>query len=167
MLIKENSLRTEWIYGKQNRFRVYIFKCLTCDNEIRSRNSYFKKHSGLCIQCSSKITIKKAQQSNRLKPYESRYNILKVKCPDTTITYDDYLEFVGKDCHYCERYMNWKPFDNNPGFWLDRKDSNLGHVKGNLVVCCGLCNFTKTDRYTYEEFMLLAPTLKLIREKRK
>lgn len=71
---------------------------------------------------------------------------------------------MGKNCNYCEKIMKWQPYgENNPGFWLDRKDSKLGHMNGNLVVCCGLCNYTKTNRYTYEEFMLLAPVLKQIR----
>jgi hypothetical protein len=60
--------------------------------------------------------------------------------------------------------MPWQEHgENNPGFWLDRKDNSIGHLKGNLVVCCGNCNKTRRDAFSYEEFLLLAPILKQIR----
>jgi len=167
MLIKENAIRTEWYKSsKSNRLRLYIFIC-NCGKELKIRPSYLSRHSGICKSCNGKKTIKKAQVSNRLRPYESKFNLFKTRCPETDLNYEDYLKFVGTDCHYCERKLPWQPFgENNPGFWLDRKDNNIGHLKMNLVTCCGICNNTKRDEFTYEEFMLLATVLKQIRELR-
>jgi hypothetical protein len=166
-LNKEDAIRVDWyLSDKSNRLRLYIFQC-SCGNEIRSRPSYLHKHSGLCNVCNGKKTIGQAQIKNRLRPFEAKFNIFKVKCPETNLTYDDYLTFVDKNCHYCDRILPWQAFgENNPGFWLDRKDNNLGHTKGNLVVCCGVCNMTKRHEFSYQEFLLLAPTLKIIRQQR-
>ncbi len=168
----EDAIRIEWRKnGNKGRFRIYIFNCSICNNEIKSKKSYFIKHSGLCITCSSKNTIKLAQEQNRLKPFEARYNIFKNKIKDepikTDVTYEVYLEFTKiKNCTYCDKFMNWLPYDNNPGFWLDRKDNNKYHTKDNLTVCCGDCNKTKRDFFTYEEFMILKPGLIEIQLKR-
>jgi hypothetical protein len=163
-LCKEDAIRFEWYKpGIHNRFKIYIFKC-SCGEEIRSRTSHFKVHTGFCRKCTAQRTVKIAGAACRLRPYEAKFNIFKSKCPETNLTYEDYLKFVGENCHYCEKILPWQPFgENNPGFWLDRKNSTLGHTNGNLVTCCGNCNFTKTNRFTYDEFMLLAPVLKQIR----
>lgn len=169
MLKEKNYIGFEWYKnGNQNRFKKYLFKCLNCSNIIKAKKCEFSKHTGNCLPCSAKETIKIAQQYNRLRPFEARYNIFLSKIKDepikTDITYLDYVEFTNiKNCHYCDKFMDWKPFDNNPGFWLDRKNNNLYHTKDNLVVCCGDCNKTKRDYFTYEEFLLLSPVLKQIR----
>jgi hypothetical protein len=91
-------------------------------------------HKGLCQSCSAKITILSAQEHNRLRPFESRYKMFIQKIKNdkisTDLTYEDYLEFTKiKECHYYDKSMNWKPYDNNPGFWLDRKENDSGHIK--------------------------------------
>lgn len=44
--------------GGKNKgsYKVYLFKCSTinCSNMVKSRKSYFNKHSGICIHCSAK-----------------------------------------------------------------------------------------------------------------
>ena len=171
MLNIKDSLGFEWrdnginAKGVPIRYKIHLFKCSICPNPVRSRKCYMKKHSGECKSCSSKRTIKIANTACKLRPFEARYNIFKHKCPETNLKYEDYLKFTSiKNCHYCDRNMPWQPYgENNPGFWLDRKSCNYGHIAGNLVVCCGLCNFTKRDAFTYEEFLLFAPILKSIR----
>lgn len=65
----------------------------------------------------------------------------------TDLTYEDYVEFTNiKNCTYCNSLIPWVEYgDNTPGFFLDRKINSLCHMKSNLVVCCGICNFTKRD----------------------
>lgn len=170
MLNIEDSIGFEWRKnGSKGRSRIHLFICKSCPNTIKSRICYLKNHSGLCNPCSSKIAIKRVQESNRLRPFEARYNILiqKTKHEPVDITYEDYIEYTKIDkCHYCDKHMNWMPHDNNPGFWLDRKDNTKYHTKDNVVVCCGDCNKTKRDFFTYEEFMLLRPVLCEIRNRR-
>lgn len=167
----ENAIRTEIIKGKNHtQYRLHYFKCLGCIKEVKSRAAYLKKHSGFCRTCSSKKTIKFAQGSNKLRPFEARYNNFLSRIKDETdLSYQDYLEFTKvPNCHYCERKINWEPYgENTPGFFLDRKNNNIGHLKLNLVVCCGDCNKTKRNYFTYEEFVLLSPILKQIRSARK
>lgn len=163
-LDKKDAIRVDWYKSeKSNRLRLYVFLC-ACGKEMKSRPSYLIKHSGKCGTCNAKETIKHTHKINRLRPYEAKFNVFKYKCPETDVTYEDYLKFVGSNCHYCERLLPWKPYEKNTsGFWLDRKNNNLGHLKNNLVVCCGVCNKTKRDEFSYEEFRLLGPVLKQIR----
>lgn len=168
MINPKNFIRVEYFKnGKKGKYRKYVYKCNTCDNEIKARKCEIPKRSGKCISCCGKSTIKYAIENNKLRPYESKYNLFKKRCPETDLSYEDYLQFVGKSCTYCDYKLNWQEHgENNPGFWLDRMDSNLGHVKGNLTVCCGLCNHTKRSVFTYEEFLEIGKAIKSIRHKR-
>ena len=38
---------------------------------------------------------------------------------------------------------------------VDRKDNSKGYVSGNVCACCKRCNFSKGDRYTYEEWFIM------------
>lgn len=89
------------------------------------------------------------------------------------LTYADFRSFTSVElCHYCEAIIEWQPFYAKQGeaghqkYFLDRKDNTLGYAKDNLVVCCTSCNMVRGSRFTYEEFLLLAPALKLIRLRR-
>ena len=50
--------------------------------------------------------------------------------------------------------------------FLDRKDNTQGYLKDNCVVCCTSCNKLRSNKFTYKEFLLLAPILKQIRLER-
>jgi hypothetical protein len=63
-------------------------------------------------------------------------------------------------CHYCLGFL--KP----SGHGMDRIENNPGHVCYNVVPCCWACNELKGIRLSYEEMMLLAPTLQEIRRRR-
>lgn len=51
-------------------------------------------------------------------------------------------------CHYCNQQFNHR----NLG--LDRMDSSIGHVKGNVVPCCYNCN-TKKGTMDYNKFKMI------------
>ncbi len=170
MLKIENCERYIWVKTeKSNRYKVYLFHCKKCGNIIKSRKSYLKKHTGHCIKCSSKLTIKYAQKANKKKSFEARYNnfISRVKNDfiKTDVKYEDYLKFTKiNNCHYCNTRIPWEPYgENTPGFFLDRMDNNKFHTLDNLVVCCSICNFTKRDEFSYNEFLLIGKVLKKIR----
>lgn len=173
MLDIKNSIGVEWRTNSANkRARMYLFKCLKCINIAKSRKCYFKKHSGLCQSCSARITIKAAQKNNRKRPYEARYNNFLARTkndnPKTDLTYEDYLEFTKiNECHYCNIPINWEPYTKNTsGFFLDRKENEISHIKSNLVVCCELCNFTKRDEFSYDEFLIIGRAIELVKTKR-
>lgn len=54
-----------------------------------------------------------------------------------TITYDDYVNIVDKDCHYCGTIQE-KGFNG-----IDRKDQTMGYLLDNCVSCCKMCNYIK------------------------
>jgi hypothetical protein len=49
---------------------------------------------------------------------------------------------------------------------IDRMNSDLGYIEGNMVPCCGICNITKMD-YSAEEFISRAYRVVAVAEKRK
>lgn len=88
-----------------------------------------------------------------------------------TLSYDDYLAFTKLNCHYCEEKIPWEKWSKGSGYnkayYIDRIDNSKGYDKDNCVACCTECNFTRGNRYSYEEFVLLSPILKLIKSNRK
>jgi hypothetical protein len=56
---------------------------------------------------------------------------------DFTITYEEYLELVAKDCHYCGIIQD-RGFNG-----IDRKDQTQGYLLENCVSCCKICNYMK------------------------
>ena len=107
----------------------------------------------------------------RKRPYESLHATLRgraKRCGHSfSITYQEFVGFTKiKACHYCDTLIEWFEYGRNIRSNLDRKDNHRGYSFLNCVVCCGSCNRTKGDRFTYEEFMLLAPILKAITQRR-
>jgi 5'-deoxynucleotidase YfbR-like HD superfamily hydrolase len=108
-----------------------------------------------------------------LQPYEALFHVLHTESHrgsrdiPVTLTYKEFLEFTKTTkCHYCDSDVLWsKRVNRGKGSSctnLDRKDNSLGYSKDNCVVCCGCCNRTKGDRFTYDEFMLLSHGLRLV-----
>jgi len=56
---------------------------------------------------------------------------------DFTINYEEYVELVAKDCHYCGIIQD-RGFNG-----IDRKDQTKGYVLENCVSCCKICNYMK------------------------
>lgn len=162
ILKKEEAISSYVIQDdKKRRYRVWIFKCIQCDNLLTIKGFYVNKSKGLCRHC-----------TQRKSPFVSIFRGMKYctkeRGIDCILTFEEFLEFTSiKNCHYCDDDILWKPYRDfgttSFRYFLDRKDSDLGYFKENLVVCCSLCNYVKSDKFTYEEFLLLVPTLKDIR----
>jgi len=107
---------------------------------------------------------------NSLRPYEALYNLLCRVARERTpvnLSYEDYLSFVNiKKCEYCKEKIIWVPHINikkgmrGSAYNLDRKNNSLGYTKENCVVCCGPCNQTKSDRFTYEQMLQIGALIK-------
>ena len=96
---------------------------------------------------------------NRIRPYEALYNKLiydsKREHKANLLSYEEFLEFTKiSSCHYCTAPIAWSEhnFKNGWAYNLDRKDNNTGYLKDNCVVCCTRCNFSKSDRFSYDEW---------------
>jgi hypothetical protein len=79
--------------------------------------------------------------TNKRNSKKLQYNVYKrsasYKNLDFTITYDDYVNIVDKDCYYCETIQE-KGFNG-----IDRKDQTKGYLLDNCVSCCKMCNYMK------------------------
>lgn len=61
-----------------------------------------------------------------------------------TISKSDYIMLVKYPCFYCG--------DPNMTLGLDRLDSGLGYIAGNVVSCCSVCNRMK-NAFSVEDFL--------------
>lgn len=146
------------------RENIYIIKCSQCENEIRV--SKYLRHSGKCTVC-----------SQRKPPFTTVYNKLKYqserRCLEMKLSYVDYVNLINEGiCHYCGDKLIINPHRNKQGlgftgYQLDRVDNNKGYINGNCVPCCFSCNNIKSNKFTYEEFIIIAEAIKKVKQKRK
>lgn len=95
------------------------------------------------------------------KPYFHLYTTLrrmaKHRHKKCELTFEEFLTFTNKQtCHYCGTPLIWNRHskDGISGpYNLDRMNPKKGYSVSNCVVCCGLCNYTKGDNFSYEEMV--------------
>jgi len=150
--------------GRRQKQAFYLCVC-SCGTKRPVKASDLRTGRSTCCGCKGR---------GRKRPFEATYNTLVYKEPHRAkgFSYEDYITFtVIHNCHYCGGSIRWLPHRKKEpwgqGHNLDRKDNGKGYSTNNCVVCCCSCNRTKGDRFSYREFMLLAPTLKKIRLRRK
>lgn len=97
---------------------------------------------------------------------KGRYSRFRFKAKQREINVDlTFEQWVGlakdADCHYCHEKIQ------SHGISLDRKDSGLGYVMGNVVPCCGSCNKIRNeDLISYDEMVYIMPLLLAFRRER-
>jgi len=165
----DRAVRSESKYFNGVLRQGFIFLCLGCKKEFFVRKDCFKARgiTGYCKPCYYK--------ADKGKPYEHLYRKLSLSArstnKDINLSFEEFLDFtLIKTCHYCDDDITWSDYSYKAksfAYNLDRKDSNIGYNKSNLVVCCGDCNSTKSNKFTYEEFKELAQLIKTIKLKRK
>ena len=169
---------------KHNRGTSYLCRCV-CGNERVVEGYALTREESTSCGCYH-------VDSRRKKPFEALYNRLVKTAAEhkhcMQLSYEEFVKFsCEKTCHYCSGDVEWNAYTslwepkrlrrvkgNEPlprtkhtGYNLDRKNNLLGYSTDNCVVCCGSCNRTKGDRFTYEEFMRLSPVLRRIQIMRK
>ena len=126
---------------------IWLCKC-DCGNEcdVTGRNLFVGK---------AKICGCIRREGNmRLRPYEASYNALvssRNSGRKVTITYEEFLQFTGRPCHYCTVCIDWKPY-GDWNYHLDRMDNAIDYIAGNCVACCKRCNYGKNKYFTYDEW---------------
>lgn len=86
--------------------------------------------------------------------YRSNARTKKLECD---LSNDEFKSLMSGNCHYCgcspSRLGTRRGHPDTVMYnGIDRMDSDLGYVHGNVVSCCTRCNFTK-KRKRYEEFL--------------
>jgi len=162
-LLPQNAIRTE--ASKSNK-KLLIFKCCVenCEKEIKVPPSKIELYSGKC-----------SSHAVRKRPFGVAYNRLlsncKIKNVTNSITYEQFLDFTKiKFCQYCESPIEWTEFtsaeNGSVSYNLDRKDPTIGYSKENCVVCCKICNWSKNDLFSHEEFLEIGQAIKKVLKKR-
>jgi 5-methylcytosine-specific restriction endonuclease McrA len=111
-----------------------------------------------------KLKAVAATWQRTIKGKHSRIKIrLKKECvplSDPLWDFNYYSKIIeNNECHYCGGPLP------QAGHGLDRKE-NTKHTADNIVPCCRDCNTIKSNRFSFEEMMMVAPALKQIRSQR-
>ena len=150
-------------------------KCEKCLEKLRhkEREEYdVKKEAGLCLECGCEletltrgfrnevqrceVCYEKQREVERNRPDRNRNYKEEMKA-NVKVHYDRYLksshkrniqfeltieefsEIVSLPCNYCGT------FNQNESIGIDRLDSDIGYIDGNIVPCCQECNIMKHD----------------------
>lgn len=174
----EDSIRSELrVTGTQKggkficRRTFYCFLCKDCGAEFWPLRSGLGDLTGRCRKCANNHGALITADKIAKRPFEALYNKFAYDRQRvglvTDISYEDFLEFVKiKECHYCGKEVFWSERNvgkNGSRYNLDRRYNEKGYSKENVVICCWKCNETKSNRFDYDEFLLLAPVLRQIR----
>ena len=151
---------------KGSTYKTWVFECSECGRDIKAQQHSLKTHSGKCRRC-SQLGKPYMFIFNELKNHRNRKVPFKLK-------YEELLDIIehNNKCHYCEtplvynKHSRYWGKNNTRAHQLDRKDNDKGYLVDNVVPCCWECNRLKSNRFTYEEFMKLSPTLKEIMKSR-
>lgn len=78
---------------------------------------------------------------------------------EVTITLAEFADLVSHSCHYCA----------DPGVvGIDRRDNSQGYHLANCLPACSLCNLTRNNFYTYEEFLqYIVPGIRRVKDERR
>lgn len=113
------------------------------------------------------------KERRRKRPYEYLYNIIVARSEGSPcLTYEEFVEFT-KDphCHYCEAEVVWFMYGfadkirGSNAYNIDRKDSMKGYEKENCIVCCPRCNRSKSNTFSYEEWVEVGKAIKRFRRR--
>jgi hypothetical protein len=75
------------------------------------------------------------------------------------IPFDHFIKYLQEACYYCgdkETCTYTDPRNKTRKFkynGIDRFDNAIGYIEGNLVPCCGLCNWMKKG-LTFDDFLI-------------
>jgi len=162
-------------YGKYCDFQCYALSkrsdknglkcCAKCkvykpvgDFSVRN-GGYGKRPKAYCMSCIN-AKCREVARSTHDRFVRSRRSARKRRSLEWTIIESEYEILIKMPCHYCGGLLGVT------GCGLDRKDNNLGYTAENVVPCCRRCNVVKNDYFSYDEMLILAPSLKEIQKRR-
>ncbi len=143
---------------------IEIKRCNNCGKELTGRQTKY---------CSDKCRHQAFDKTEKRKQYRKAYNhwrrttvkgrydhyksSAKEKGLEFSISIEDFEDWLLTSCTYCG-------FEGVVG--LDRIDNDKGYTQHNVVPCCSLCNKTRSNNFTREEFRIIGLAIKKIREMR-
>ena len=104
-------------------------------------------------------------QMARRRTLKGRLSCVKGRAQNTGIHFDlsidEYHTLVKSgSCHYC----GWDLPEAGGG--LDRKNNSrfIGYILSNVVPCCMDCNHTKSDRFSYEQMLIIGQVIQRVKD---
>jgi hypothetical protein len=82
--------------------------------------------------------------TTRFKNYK---NNAKRRCYSFDLSFDEFMKFWQQPCWYCGNEIKT--------IGIDRIDSKIGYIHGNIISCCISCNWAK-NTMTLKEFLVLS-----------
>jgi hypothetical protein len=128
----------------------YCKRMLPIDNYYKSSINA-DGYDGVCKYCTS--------HSPRGR-YQVYRQAAKIRNLDFKLTLDEFDEITKQPCQYCGEYNNAYFGEQYSG--IDRVNSSIGYIEGNIVPCCTMCNRMKLDYATSDWFAKMYQILKHI-----
>lgn len=134
-----------------------------------------KKKQYICAPCHNKRTLQwKADSPKAARAARKRYNRTEKgrfsKARDNamrrgkrwSLTQEQFSALIVLPCTYC-----YSPPAETTGSNLDRIDNRSGYAIDNVVPCCGDCNTTRNDTFSYDEMVaFIGPAVRAAKERR-
>lgn len=145
-------------------------RCPKC-SRVKLRKSFNKdstRYDGLqtyCRNCQKAINKLRARTDGRKRTQDrydtgkgrftsAKWRALKQRRITWTISKKEYDKLLGQKCFYCGGKLS------KSGVGLDRIDNKKGYTINNVVPCCGLCNSTRSNRFTVEQMKQIGKLIK-------
>lgn len=164
------KLKAIRLNGERGKSGQIYWECLCdCGNSHVTSGESLRSGKSKSCGCNRKkphnkikdreLAIKKYLFSTNIKKRSSRLGF------SYNITFEDYVDLISKPCFYCgmkeSNFANDRFNTKNNGRktsdttvyynGVDRIDSNMGYIKGNVVPSCKYCNLAK-NTMTQKEF---------------
>jgi hypothetical protein len=137
-------------YNGSNKFggSTWLCKC-DCGNETIAASTNLKRKETHSCGCYFNDTLRGAKgESNSHRVFLSYKNKAKKRNLNFEISEDEFRKITKENCFYCgEEPSSIEKGENHYGIYvyngIDRVDNSKGYITGNIVPCCGNCNFAK------------------------
>jgi len=134
-------------YFKQKRDRTFNKQCKHCcelkrNSAIRKSMCGHNQQKHQCKMCSDPIEITIRSILNHSKNSDKKYNRYD---PVNFIDFcfvENLIDDCEDKCYYCECQLQYTNFESNLAT-IERLDNNKGHIKGNVVIACRRCNYSR------------------------
>lgn len=143
------------IYGKnlKTKWKVRCPKCF--ETVVRRTDAILAGKVKSCGCCKNiqpkKYTIEERYVVDFYRTYERVATA--IKNTEWEVSVPLFLELISSDCIYCgnppETRVAHKKYSDQASVvyfnGIDRIDSSIGYIEGNIVSCCSMCNRMKMD----------------------
>ena len=145
---------------KGNRLRRrYQVSCICGKKEYRTEYVLIQRKSVRCSDCTYMRTQRSLKFRGVGRVYDAYKDSARQRNIDFKLSRDDVENIILLPCNYCgsepsnKRLVQTKNGDEYFKYnGIDRADSKIGYVMGNVYPCCAKCNYAKKN-LTVEDFL--------------